>query len=435
MFIRPNSPCTALAGRSSLALTVRSKSRPTPGARSLSLLIARLALLAVASISLFVAVPSALAAGPATVTVEVEGLSETKLPPTQVTTTTNPVVKNNTEGNPEGSCSGTSAAGALQLATAGNWSGPWSAKYSQYEIFTIEGETHQFEESSKANYYWSFWLNDQEATTGACEAELGAGDRVLFFPACYGEACPPSPTPLGIEAPTIANAGESVAVTVKQYNAKGEASPAPGATVSGGGTSATTDSHGHAAMRFSGDGTYTLEATGSPEAPTPGVRTETSICVHEGNDGTCGTKAPAGTTSVVQSSSTSLPGRSYTGPFALVARATGLSEGHVYAHGHAPRTLTGNVLAHAVVDSVNIGLRRSYRGRCYTYKATSERFVRTRCGTDSLFKVASGGTAFSYLLPAQLPPGRYVFDIGALDAAGNHVALARGSSRIVFYVR
>jgi hypothetical protein len=49
--------------------------------------------------------------------------------------------------------------------------------------------------------------------------------------------------------------------------------------------------------------------------------------------------------------------------------------------------------------------------------------------------VASGATSFSYLLPAQLPLGRYVFDIQAVDAAGNHVALARGSSRIVFYVQ
>jgi hypothetical protein len=394
--------------------------------RSLALaLLALLALLAFAS--------AALAEGPATVTVEVEGLSETKLPPTQVTTTTAPVVKNNSEGNPEGSCSGTSAIGALQLASAGNWSGPWSSKYNQYEIYSIEGETHLFEESSKANYYWSFWLNDQEASTGACEAQLESGDRVLFFPACYGEACPTSPTPLGIEAPATANVGEAVTVTVKQYNAKGEATPAVGATVSGGGVNATTDSQGHATLKFSGDDTYTLHVIGSSEGP-PAVRTETSICVHEGNDGTCGTTLP-GSSPTTSAPSSGVVVAPYKGPFAVVAQATGVLEGHVYRRGHAPRLLAGKVTATAAVSSVSISLRRSHGGRCYAYDATLGRFRKARCGKDSFFKVASGGLSFSYLLPAQLPPGRYVLDLAATDAAGNKTALARGSSRVVFYVR
>ena len=60
-------------------------------------------------------VPVALAGTPASVTVRVEGLTETKVPPAQVTTTTEPVVK---DGKPADSCPGTSAAGALQL---GDW--------------------------------------------------------------------------------------------------------------------------------------------------------------------------------------------------------------------------------------------------------------------------------------------------------------------------
>src|ERR1700682_5980936 len=76
----------------------------------------------VLSLSLLAQATPARAAGPAAVTVRVEGLTETKLASTQVTTTTTPVVK---DGNPAHSCPGTSAAGALQLATAGNWSGTW----------------------------------------------------------------------------------------------------------------------------------------------------------------------------------------------------------------------------------------------------------------------------------------------------------------------
>lgn len=408
-------------------LPSRIRSRPHSALLALAVLLLLCGTLVVAS--------AALSAAPASVTVEVEGLSETRLPPTPVTTTTAAVVKNNGEGHPEGSCSGTSALGALELATAGNWSGPWNSKFGQYEIYSVLGETHLFEPGASANYFWSFWLNYKEATTGACEAELQQGDRVLFFPACYSEteACPPSPMPLGIEAPAVADAGEAVTVTVSQYNAKGEASPAVGANVAGGGVNATTDFQGHATMRFSGDGTYTLHA-GAGEGF---VRSETTICVHEGNDGTCGTTAPAGS-SAVQSSpgtSSSAAGHPYIGVYAVVARSTALSEGHVYAHGRAPRLLTGTVTAHSAVTSIGLSLRRAFKGRCSAYDATTERFVKAACGRDSYFTVASGGSSFSYLLPAKLAPGRYVFDVQATDTAGNHTTLARGSTRTVFHVR
>jgi hypothetical protein len=388
------------------------------------------ALLSLVVSVLVVLASAAIAAGPASVTVEVEGQSETKVPVTHVLTTTAPIVKDG-----EHSCSGTSALGALELATAGNWSGPWNSGFNQYEIYSIMGEAHQFEPGANANYYWSFWLDYKEASTGACEAELAQGDRVLFFPACYSEtsACPPSPTPLGIEAPAVAGAGEAVTVTVSQYNSKGEASPAVGANVAGGGVSASTDFQGHATLRFSGDGTYTLHASGSGEGP-PAVRSETAICVHEGNDGTCGTSVSGGS-SPVQTPSTSAINHPYTGPFALVARSGSVSEGHVYSRGLAPRLLSGSVIAHSAVTSISISLRRSFNGRCSTYNPTRERFLQARCGKDGFFKVASGGTSFSYLLPAKLTPGRYVFDIGSTDAAGNHAALARGSTRTVFHVR
>ena len=87
------------------------------------------------------------------------------------------------------------------------------------------------------------------------------------------------------------------------------------------------------------------------------------------------------------------------------------------------------------MTSISLRLRRSYRGRCWAYSGSRERLQRARCGQGSFFKVASGGDSFSYLLPARLPPGRYVLDIEATDSAGNHTALARGSSRIVFYVK
>jgi hypothetical protein len=127
-------------------------------------------------------------------------------------------------------------------------------------------------------------------------------------------------------------------------------------------------------------------------------------------------------------------GVAYTGPYALVPKLTSLMDGHTYKRGHVPRVLSGSVQAHTTVTSISLTLRREYRGRCYAFDGVSTRFVRARCGTGSPFKVSSNGL-FSYLLPESLPPGRYILDIQATDVAGNHTTLARGTSRVVFYVR
>jgi len=376
---------------------------------------------------------SAAAGGPATVTVRVEGLTETKLPPTQVTTAAVPVVK---DANAEHACSGTSALGALQLATAGNWSGPWNGGFKQYEIYSVEGESHVFEPQASANYFWSLWIDEREAEVGACEAELQPGDRVLFFPSCFGSACPPSPSPLGIEAPASANVGDPVAVAVKKFSSAGAATAAAGVTVAGEGAGVTTDASGNAVLTFGHPGEVTVHASG-PES----VRAQRSICVHAGNDGNCGTPASSGSggSGKSEAGAGSIPGGDgpashYTGPYALVADATGLADGHFYPRGHAPKVLAGSIHAHSDVSSVSLELRRSFKGRCYAYDGTRERFLAARCGEGSFFKV-SGDGAFSYLLPSALAPGRYVLDIQATDAAGNRTTLARGTSRVVFYVR
>jgi len=375
---------------------------------------------------------AAVAAGPATVTVRVEGLKETLVAPTQVTTTTEPVVN---DGKPADSCLGTSALGALQLATGGNWSGPWNSKYSEYEIYSIGGENHEFEPGASANYYWSFWLDEKESEVGACGAELHPGDRLVFFPACYGTTCPPNPTPLAIEAPASANVGEPVVVTVKKYNFSGEGAYAAGVTVAGADAPATTDASGRAALTFCHPGETTVRVS----APNS-VRTEAAIHVQAGNDGSCETQAASGTTG--GGSSTSEGGVAgfrgaaspYKGPYALVADVADLIDGHMYKRGHAPRVLSGSIRAHSAVSAISLELRREYRGRCYAYEGIRERFLPARCGNGSLFKVSSDG-AFSYLLPSTLAPGRYVLDVYAADVAGNRTALDRGSSRIVFYVR
>ncbi len=382
--------------------------------------------------------PPALASTPATVTVRVLGPAPgyaALIPPTQVTTNTAPVVD---DGNPAHSCSGTSAAGALQLATSGDWAGKWyEGEANGYLVETIEGTT-----PPPAYSYWSFWLNNREATTGVCESELEAGGQVLFFPECYGECPAPlgSTHVLGIEVPATAEVGQPTSVTVVSYNTAGQRSPAAGVNVAGWGSSATTNFEGKATLTFPGDETYTLRATGATGEDPVSVPGEALVCAHTGDDGECGTSRPPGSSPAPVSSGASTGGSvvesaPYTGAYAVVADVSGIHEGHVYSRGKSPRVLAGMVTAHAPVTSISLRLRRSYHGRCWAYSGSRERFEHVRCGQGSFFQVASGGDSFSYLLPSRLPRGRYVLDIAATDSAGNKAPLDRGSSRIVFYVK
>jgi hypothetical protein len=366
------------------------------------------------------------AAVPATVTVRVEGANQTLLPTTTVTTNGAAVEK---DGNPEHTCSGASAAGALEQATSGSWSGEWFNGIG-YSVETLLGETHAFEPGAPANFFWTYWLDGKASSVGVCEGELNSGDSILFFPECFSEvgACPAAPNPLGISAPAVAERGAPIAVSVTSYaNATGAPSPAAGVTVSGGGAAATTDASGQATLSLSQTGNVVLQASG------PGtVRDETTVCVHNGNDGNCGTQAQSSSTTTTTSASIVAP--PYKGPFAIVAKASDVLDGNVYRPSNAPRVLSGTVAAHVRVASVSLRLRRSYHGRCWAYNGVSERFVRVRCGRGAFFAV-SKAPSFSYLLPGALARGRYVLDIEATDTAGNRTSLARGSTRIVFYVR
>ena len=357
---------------------------------------------------------------PASVTVRVEGLNETLLPATQVTTTTAPVVN---DRNPEHACSGTSGLGALQDATGGNWSGPWYGPSSEYEIFSILGETHTFE----TPYYWDFWLNDKESTQGACRAQLQPGDRVLFFVGCFGESCPtPPPLPLEIESPPTVNVGEPVTVTVRRYSPEGVASEVAGATVTGAGTSATTDAHGRATLVPSQLGPSTLRVSAAAS-----IRTEAPICVHNGNDGTCGTSLPG-------TASTSGGGPALTPVSAEPdgARTAGVIAGHTYRHGRSPRILAGSVTVPAgkALREVRIGIERRVGRRCWTFSGVRASFVRTRCGARPRLFSVGNEASFSYLLPQRLPRGSYVYEVEAIDGSGHGSALLDGVSRVRFRV-
>src|SRR5689334_1251044 len=69
---------------------------------------------------LLVSAQAAVAAGPFDVSIRVEGKARTLVKERKVTLADAPIIK---DGNPEHSCNGQAAIGALQAGTGGNWTG------------------------------------------------------------------------------------------------------------------------------------------------------------------------------------------------------------------------------------------------------------------------------------------------------------------------
>lgn len=360
-----------------------------------------------------------------TVTVRVEGAQATLLAQT-------PVQLDSNRPEPVSGCPGNSVAAAINLAVQGNWDHGEANSGGGDFTQTILGETHDFSHNSDT---WAEWV-DYKWGGGICSDILHAGDQVVMIadnepPPTYA----PTRLPLTISgAPSSVQSGAPFTVNVQEVQTPpnaaanpgdGQPHPIAGATVAGGDASATSGSDGNATLTLTGTGEVTLRATRSGDAPSASF----AVCVHNGNDGNCGTTpgGPAAPAAVG-------PAAPYRGPFAVVAQALGVIDSHAYAPGAAPRVLGGRVSSASAITSVAIRLRRTQRGRCQAYSGRRERFFAVRCGQGSFFSVSNGPT-FSYLLPRPLGPGRYVYDIAAVDAAGNRVALSRGSSRVVFYVR
>jgi hypothetical protein len=209
------------------------------------------------------------------VTVRVEGLTKTLLPPTTVTLESGSVSK----GVAPDSCSALSALGALQDATHGVWNGSWSSSYKEYYVTSILGDTY----SSTADYYWAFWLNDKPASLGACGVDPAKGSSVLFFPEYDGKSKSiVAPNVLGISAPASVLVGKPFTVVVTSYaNTNGKATPAIGALVSAGSASATAGSGGKASLTLSKTGNVEIKVSAAHS-----LRDEATVCIHKAG-GSC----------------------------------------------------------------------------------------------------------------------------------------------------
>lgn len=382
------------------------------------------------------AVPVAMGAGPANVTVRAEGTTTTLIPRTAVKTTMTPVVK---DSNSAHNCTGTSTAGALELASGGAWTGTWFDSFHAYTVDSIEGETHTF---GTTGDYYGFWVNNRFSSLGVCDFELQEGDQVLLFADRCNDVGPPpdyecldSRLPTALTAPANAGRGVPFSVHVDHFDKSGNPIALAGATVTGPGVSATTDGAGNAAITLADTGAFELKASKDPDY----VRSEgRTVCVHDGDDGSCGTTKPGETSAPSTCDTTGDDGLCGTvDKHAALGRITFAKEQQHFAKGKGPRTLAGSVTPDpSGLRLIQLRLTRSDHG-CVTYDGTKEQLVKLkRCGAarGKWFPVGDRQD-WSYLLPARLGTGRWVLDIQTTDGAGNvDTTLQRGRNRIVFHV-
>lgn len=389
--------------------------------------------LGLAAATCTLAVPThALAAGPAGVTVRVEGTGDTLVPRSALRTTAAAVVK---DGDPTHACTGTSAAGALELATAGRWAGTWTQ--FKLSVDAIGGEQHLF----GSGQFWGFYVNEVPAQTGVCDAELQEGDQVLFA------AQPETGTPgvLSLRGlPATAAPGGAVTVSVQRTVTTADPPtftpttvrvPAAGATVSGGGASGTTGADGTAQLTFAAPGPATVRATRAGDIRSAAE----AVCVTDGAEGACGPAAAAavlGQTCATTGDDGRCGTRDRRAP---LGRISSIREGARFVRGKGPRVLRGTASADpSGLREVRLRLTRMDGGRCATFDGRSERFVAmARCGARRGRWFSAGDREdWSYLLPSRLTRGRYVLDLQVSDRAGNREAfLQRARTRVVFHVR
>ena len=169
----------------------------------------------IAAIAAVAAVPAGAASAPDAY-VRIEGARATLVGQTLVRTQSGDRVKSNP-------CSETSAAGALDDATHGKWSGSYNTKFGDYLVSSIDGET------PTGNNFWTLFVNGRASSTGACETPLHPGDHVLWFD-CQADAnfnC--TNNPLAVTVPAVVQRGHRITAHVTQIDGAGHSTPIAGA--------------------------------------------------------------------------------------------------------------------------------------------------------------------------------------------------------------
>jgi hypothetical protein len=306
----------------------------------------------------------------------------------------------------------------------------WSTSLKDFLVEQVGPD----KEGGPPNYEaWGYAVNYTTANVGGCQFQLAPGSEVLWAYNYFNLH-----HLLSLSGPTSVDAGTPFTVHVVdgqtgqpvEKASVGEVVDGVTTTIPG---SSTTDAHGNATVVLAHAGTVALKAT-EPESVRSNALT---ICVHNGNDGTCGTTndtevaCPASSSGCGPVKTISSPP-----PIPEVARAGGAVDGRAYPRSRAPRILAGSVDVPPgeTLHEVRIALERRVHGRCYAFSGNRGVFVRGGCHKLRFFDVGDT-TSFTYLLPARLPRGSYVYDVEALNDAGGITALTKGLSSVAFSVK
>ncbi|MFL5818060.1 MAG: hypothetical protein ACJ76L_10720 [Conexibacter sp.] len=330
------------------------------------------------------------AGSPAKVSVRAEAPGRTLVDAT-ITTTRTPVVK---DRNAAHRCTGTSAAGALEQATASSWDGTWFDGLG-YAVDAIDGVRAPADFSA----YWTLWVNSRSSLTGLCDTELKPGDDVLEF-LCTSTPDFSSCTNLPLALQVIRPRGGKVDLKVVLLKGDGTSTPVAGATIAGGVQPVRTGAGGTATVQLP-LGQTTLRATRAGDVPSARLHCQHGIHPHH-RGGKCGS-------------------RDSTPPELTVK---GIADGQSFAADKAPRVLRGGA-----VDPEGAGvafrLTRRADGACTAFDGDRSRF--RPCGRRGAPLVDAGdGPRWSYLLPARLAPGSYRLVVYAMDDAGNRRTVRLG---------
>ena len=354
--------------------------------------------LALAGLSLLLCAAPAWAA-PVTVNLRVEGTNSTVFegPVTTdaktVTTAaggshkcdgTNGGASNTPGGTP------TTALDDASIAAGFTWDGSYSSSFDDFLIERIASDGAVG--APFTGNFWNLIVNRAGAQAGGCQIRVNNGDQVLLE---WQDGTKPN---LQLTAPTTAQAGQPVDVTVQQYGSNGTLAPAVGAGIGG----AITGADGHASVTFGTPGVQHVKATRADA-----IRSNAAdVCVYAPGSGDCGSTKPTTTPTLTPDKVKPT----------VAFRA--LRNGAKYKRG--PRTLAGSASDDRGLFQVYFLLKRHSHGGCSWFSSKSARFTsaKSHC-TSARYQRVGNKTQWSYLLPARLPAGKYELDAKAIDSSYN----------------
>jgi len=294
----------------------------------------------------------------------------------------------------------------------------WDSEYNDFLVSQVGNDTNENKEPYDS---WGYAVNYTTANVGGCQFQLAPGSEVLWAYNYFNLK-----HLLNLSGPTSVETGVPFTVHVTDGQTGEPISGASiGEDVNGVTTtipsSPTTNASGNATITLSHTGTVKLKATQPESVRSNGL----SVNVNSPGVPACACEAPAPQQKGQEPSSADRP------------TVEGILSDHIYSRRKSPRVLAGvvSVPANGTLRQVRISLKRRHGRRCYDFSGVREKFVYLKCGRPAKFFAVGGSESFSYLLPSRLPPGKYVYEIEAVNDAGQTTALVNGVSDVAFTVK